>query len=133
MLHKLKILPKWFEDVIAGRKQFEIRKNDRNFQVGDEMLLQEWEDGHYTGREILKTIGYIYCGDGAFGLSEGYCILGMEPSKKLIRCEKCEYRINDEESAFNNCCLIHRDLHGFPMEKGPDDFCSKGKRRKTNE
>lgn len=98
MIHKLKILPKWFEDVVAGRKQFEIRKNDRNFQVGDEILLQEWEDGHYTGREILKTIGYICFGDGTFGLSEGYCILGMEPSKKLIRCEKCEHRINDEDN-----------------------------------
>lgn len=28
MTHELKILPRWFEDVCAQKKTFEIRKND---------------------------------------------------------------------------------------------------------
>lgn len=38
--HELKILPKWFEDVQANKKNFEIRKNDRNFEVGDYLILK---------------------------------------------------------------------------------------------
>ncbi|MBQ6264933.1 MAG: DUF3850 domain-containing protein [Clostridia bacterium] len=59
-----------------------MRKNDRDFKVGDTLLLQEWENGIYTGREILKEIEYIYHGDDAYGLSEEYCILGLKGVKK---------------------------------------------------
>lgn len=34
--HELKLLDKYYQDVVVKRiKQFEIRKNDRDFQVGD--------------------------------------------------------------------------------------------------
>lgn len=36
---------------------------------------------HYTGRELKKRIQYIYRGDGTYGLSEGFCILGLEADK----------------------------------------------------
>ncbi len=76
--HELKILPRWFEDVQSGRKNFEIRRNDRDFKVGDYLLLKEWNKGKYTGREIMMRIQYIYHGDGAYGLSVGFCVLGLE-------------------------------------------------------
>lgn len=77
--HELKILPRWFEDVQAGRKNFEIRRNDRDFEEGDYLLLKEWNwsRGEYTGREVTRKIQYIYQGDGTYGLSEDYCILGL--------------------------------------------------------
>lgn len=78
MVHQLKILPKWFEDVAAGKKNFEIRKNDRNFKVGDILILEEYEDGKYTGREVKRKVNYILHGDGTLGLSKDYCILGLE-------------------------------------------------------
>ena len=34
-LHKLKILPEYYEKVLSKEKMFEIRKDDRNFKVGD--------------------------------------------------------------------------------------------------
>lgn len=40
MLHELKTYPKYFQETIEGNKLFEIRKNDRNFQVGDVLLLK---------------------------------------------------------------------------------------------
>lgn len=83
MTHELKILPKWFDDVSSGKKNFELRKNDRSFQVGDELLLKEWYRGEYTGRKIRRKIEYIYFGDGTYGLSDGYCILGFASSPQI--------------------------------------------------
>lgn len=41
-IHKLKIDSKYFDAVRKGFKTFEIRKNDRNFEVGDKLILQEY-------------------------------------------------------------------------------------------
>ncbi|BDX40303.1 hypothetical protein K6D_03770 [Enterococcus faecium] len=41
MIHELKILPEYFEAVTSGRKQFETRRNDRNFKVGSQLILRE--------------------------------------------------------------------------------------------
>ncbi len=43
MLHHLKTLPEYFQAVIDGRKPFEIRKDDRGFNVGDKVVLEEFE------------------------------------------------------------------------------------------
>ena len=79
--HELKILPQYFDDVASGKKSFEIRKADRDFKVGDFLILKEWEGGMYTGRAIIVKVDYIYQGDGSYGLSEEYCILGLYKSK----------------------------------------------------
>ncbi len=57
--HKLKITTRHFIDVLAGRKTFEIRKNDRGYKVGDIVKLCEWKNGEYTGKEIIVQIFYI--------------------------------------------------------------------------
>ena len=78
MTHELKILPQWFADVNSGKKNFEIRRNDRDFKVGDLLCLKEYEKGRYTGNEVIREIEYIYKGDGTYGLSADFCILGMK-------------------------------------------------------
>lgn len=77
MVHELKILPKWFNDVRSRKKNFEMRKNDRDFKVNDKLILKEWERGKYTGKELERFIEYIYYGDGTYGLSDEYVILGL--------------------------------------------------------
>ena len=41
-VHKLKLDSSYYDDSAAGIKTFEIRKNDRNYQVGDVLELREW-------------------------------------------------------------------------------------------
>lgn len=55
-MHNLKTLPQYYQATIEKRKLFEIRKNDRNFQTGDKIQLNEWIEGKYTGR---FAVGYI--------------------------------------------------------------------------
>lgn len=59
--HELKIEESYFEAIADGRKNFEIRLNDRGFQAGDSVILQEiyTKNGTYTGRQIKARIGYV--------------------------------------------------------------------------
>jgi hypothetical protein len=79
MKHKLKTWPEYFEAVFQHKKDFEIRKDDRNFQVRDELLLQEWDNETqlYTGREILVYVDYILPG-GQFGLENGFVCMSIK-------------------------------------------------------
>ena len=75
MKHKLKILPAFFEAVVSGEKNFEVRdNNDRGFQRGDIVRLCEYtKDRMYTGGEIEKHITYV----SNFGQLDGYVVFGM--------------------------------------------------------
>lgn len=64
--HELKTLPSFFEQIIAGHKTFEIRKNDRDFKLHDVLILREIEPQrsdtspvHYTGRIKAVRVTYI--------------------------------------------------------------------------
>lgn len=89
-LHELKIYPKYFEAILNGSKQFEIRKNDRKFRVGDNIFLREWDNIKYSGRTIFAEITYVF-DDKFIGLTEGYVALGIKvndyrkiPHKELM-------------------------------------------------
>lgn len=73
-----KILPEYFEEVYHGRKRFELRKDDSNYNVGDWLLLREWDGKEYTGRTLDCKILYILRNAQEYGLKKGYCILSIE-------------------------------------------------------
>ncbi len=76
--HKLKIDTEYFEAVLNEKKNFEIRFNDRNFQIEDIVILQEiTENREYTGREITATISYIT----DFEQKEGFVVFGFKKLK----------------------------------------------------
>lgn len=74
---ELKILPKFYDDIIYKDKRFEVRNIiDRTFKLGDLILLREYYKGEYTDRECIIKIIYIlkdpeYCKDNT-------CIFGFE-------------------------------------------------------
>ena len=70
-----KILPTYFEAVQENRKKFELRKDEDNIQVGDEIILEEW-DGKYTGRYTRRKVTYVLRNVPEYGLNDGYCIIG---------------------------------------------------------
>ena len=80
MEHTLKTWPVFFADVETGANNFEIRKNDRNFQVGDFLRLEEFEPltGKYSGDWIKVQINYIVSLDGLPGIPDGYVGMGIE-------------------------------------------------------
>jgi hypothetical protein len=61
ILHELKTWPESFQPILQNKKNFEIRVNDRNYQVGDKLLLLEWDPQtqQYTGRRCYRQISYI--------------------------------------------------------------------------
>lgn len=95
MIHSVKIQPHYFNDVLTGRKTFEVRKNDRNYRVGDYIALNEWCDTkkEYTGRCCLVYIDYLiadeYC-------KEGFVIMSIKP------CAVKRYNRNIPHSPFNH-------------------------------
>lgn len=79
-VHELKIVPEYFRAVKEGKKKFEIRKNDRNFKVGEYIDLREYSgDKGYTGNRLCLKIVYMIESDlFPQGLKDGYCVLGIE-------------------------------------------------------
>lgn len=76
-IHHLKIAPKYYNEVMSKNKQFELRKDDRDYQVGDFIILEEYENGNYTERTSgAFKITYILRECPEYGLMDGYCILG---------------------------------------------------------
>jgi len=84
-IHDLKIAPKYMDAQLSGIKNFEIRKNDRDFQVGDRLWLREWDGQDYTGRKVTVYVTYIT----DYEQRDGYVVLGTSPigqiSSQMIR------------------------------------------------
>lgn len=91
MTHELKTLPAYWDAVQRGEKTFEVRRDDRGFQKGDElqlvrhngrhiippdtpMLSEKYCVEHYT---LRREITYILTG-GQFGIEPGYVVMGLK-------------------------------------------------------
>lgn len=99
--HELKTWPDSFEAIVRGEKRHEVRKNDRGFAVGDELVLREFvpcktcsgtgrvrdytdsEDcgcqkphGSYTDAVCRVKVTHITRG-GTFGVPEGMVVMSV--------------------------------------------------------
>lgn len=84
-VHYLKIKPEYYKDVECGLKTFELRKNDRNFQVGDVLMLIKLDgEGNETDQVCKVKVTYILKDCPQYGLKDGYAILGIERAIQTI-------------------------------------------------
>ena len=80
--HELKTLFIYYAGIYNGKKTFELRKNDRDFKVGDILLLKEINSkGIYTNRQCYRIITYVLKDCPEFGLEKGFTILGIKQIK----------------------------------------------------
>lgn len=78
--HDLKTWPEPFQATWDGIKLYEFRRNDRDFQVGDLLMLREWapngRNPGYTDRYLKAEVVYV-TEPPAFGLQAGFVIMGL--------------------------------------------------------
>lgn len=76
--HELKLSTEFFGRVQSGQKTFEIRKNDRDFQVGDVLILREWDPSErlYIDYSAPIRANVVYM--TSFEQKDGYVVLGIE-------------------------------------------------------
>lgn len=62
--HELKVWPSHYEAIERGDLAFFIREDKRNFAVGDELHLREFDavSSAYTGRDMHARITYVVHG-----------------------------------------------------------------------
>jgi ASC-1-like (ASCH) protein len=58
---KKKIWPVYFERVLSGKKNFDLRLADFDVNEGDVIVFEEWDRDkkEYTGRKIEKKVKYL--------------------------------------------------------------------------
>lgn len=59
-----KVLPEYFQDILDGKKKYELRLNDFDIGVGDTLVLEEYTSADPktrkpTGRVLKKKVSYL--------------------------------------------------------------------------
>lgn len=72
-----KIEKQYFCAVKSGAKRFEIRKDDDGIDIGDILILDEYNDGMPTGRTLKRFVRYTLRDCPCYGLMPGYVIIGL--------------------------------------------------------
>lgn len=79
--HQLKTLPEYYEALRTGVKKFEIRKNDRDFKVGDVLLLFKYENG-VEDKDYCQMFTVTYLTN--YAQKKGYVVMGIERRGMMI-------------------------------------------------
>ncbi len=56
-----KVWPEYFQQIVDGKKTFELRLNDFDISEGDTLVLNEWDPTtkDFTGRTLERQVGYV--------------------------------------------------------------------------
>lgn len=78
-VHEIKCWPGFFDALASGRKRFEVRYNDRDYQQGDTLHVREWDMIEYTGKDCWFWVEYVMPG-GQMGVQPGYVVMSLRPA-----------------------------------------------------
>lgn len=83
-IHILKTDADPWRDVEAGRKPFEVRKDDRDprYESGDVVVLVNSSPGPGFDHELVRRIGYVYRGAH---VPNGFCVFELESAQNTDR------------------------------------------------
>ena len=94
-IHELKVHKNYVNPLLSGAKTFEVRRNDRDFQVGDILIMRPYDEKKqkYVSEEseFYYNVTYVLTG-GKYGIEEGYCILGIQPNPAINRFGLLQWR-----------------------------------------
>lgn len=84
-MHQLKIESEYFRKIVEGVKTFEVRKNDRDFHIGDYLGLNEITDHacnsdgerKETGNFVLVKVLDVFSNPEY--VKDGYVIMSIRP------------------------------------------------------
>jgi Domain of unknown function (DUF3850) len=90
-VHRVKSWVHLFQAFVRGEKLHDLRVLDRDYQVGDILVLCEYDKQQekYTGREAESQITYITssqhvaCAFSPFALKEKFAILSIKPTIQM--------------------------------------------------
>jgi len=78
-IHALKTWSCYFDDVAAGRKRYEIRYDDRDFSIGDVVVLVETPTGSETITRRIAVVRITSILRGFDGLTPGFIAFSFDP------------------------------------------------------
>lgn len=93
--HRIKGWNIFFRELVTRNKTAEIRLNDRGYEVGDFIIVEETLLGGnpLTGREFHAMITHVLTSEDFEGLQPGYCLLSFSGGRVYTREE------NQQETA----------------------------------
>lgn len=98
--HSLKTHPAEFQATKRGLKLAEFRLDDRDYQVGDVLILEEWdpETRKYTNDVLWAIVQHIQRG-GKFGIPDGYVMMSIAVEEGAMKIQKVEESEADANGA----------------------------------
>jgi len=86
--HRVKSWSHFYDAIASGKKTHDLRKDDRNYMVGDTLQLDRYDNinGRYTGESLTVQVTYITnnqfpCAFSSSVLPNDYCILSIKVVK----------------------------------------------------
>lgn len=129
--HVLKCHPHFFAAIVEGKKTFEIRRNDRRYQVGDTFTLREYDPSFgYTRKESGPfEIAYLMTDEDFPAILPGFVIMGLGGLPKAVTDTVGEARpigeIIAELPGIKKLeqCNAYREVAGLPYSKAAPCGC----------
>lgn len=126
MTHHLKTMPEYFQAVIDGRKPFELRENDRDFKVGEKVILEEYLGrkavpecpDRYCCKDEIDEEGQQYCellNSGKRDMCVGYTFDNYSGRRCLVRIKEI---FNLDKIGFKNYVAFTFDIMNITDKKG---------------
>lgn len=132
--HELKCHPHFFAALAAGKKTFEIRRNDRDYRIGDMLNLREYDPTFgNTGRRLsgLEVV-YIMQAEDFPAIMPGFVIMGLRGVPSMEDDRETAKPIGEVVAELPvvkqlERCYDYRNIAGLPLpDNGKCDLCGRG-------